>query len=178
MSSETVVVPSSSVPEEKPLSKQASQQEKVIQRIESLEVALLTLKKTAELAVSEIKSLKKQAKKIKVNKQKKEFKGERKPHGFAVPSTVSDEICVFMGVAPGTPISRTDVTKRLTEYIKEKKLQNPKNIRQVIPDETFLNILGKEAKDEFLTHFTMQKYLNHHFLKAEVKNTTTTTDVV
>jgi upstream activation factor subunit UAF30 len=173
MSSETVVVPPSPIQEEKPLSKQASQQEKMIQRIESLEVALQTMKKTAELAVSEIKSLKKQAKKIKVNKQKKEFKGERKPHGFAVPSTVSDEICVFMGVAPGTNISRTDVTKRLTEYIKEKNLQNPKNRRQIIPDETFLNILGKEAKDEFLTHFTIQKYLNHHFTKS-VKNTTTT----
>jgi len=178
MSSEPVIVSPSPIQEEKPLSKQASQQEKLIQRIESLEVALQTLKKTAEIAVSEIKSLKKQAKKIKVNKQKKEFKGERKPHGFAVPSTTSDEMCVFMGVAPGTNISRTDVTKRLTEYIKEKNLQNPKNKRQIIPDETFLNILGKEAKDVFLTHFTMQKYLNHHFLKAEVKNTTTTPVVV
>ena len=163
MSSETALTLS----EEKPLSKQASQQEKLIQRIESIEIALQTLKKCAELTLTEVKSLKKQAKKIKTQKQKKEFKGERKAHGFAVPSSVSDEMCIFMGGEPGTLVSRTEVTKRLTQYITEHQLQNPKNRRQIIPDETLLKILGENVKDIYLTHFTIQKYLNQHFFKTE-----------
>jgi chromatin remodeling complex protein RSC6 len=155
--------------EGKPLSKQASQQEKIIQRIDSIETALQTLKKCVELTLTEVKSLKKQAKKIKSQKQKKEFKGERKAHGFAVPSTVSDAMCIFMGVEPGTLISRTEVTKRLTQYITEHQLQNPKNKRQIIPNETLLNFLGEKAKDVYLTHFTIQKYLNQHFLLKEKK---------
>ena len=155
--------------EKKPLSKQATQQEKLLERIDSLENALLTLKKTADIAVLEIKALKKQANKVKAQKQKKVPKADRKPHGFAVPTKVSDEICVFMGVAPGSLIARTEVTQRMTEYIKEKQLQNKENQRQVLPDETLNRILGDAAKDQFLTHFTIQKYINHHFLKTPKK---------
>lgn len=150
------------------LSKQATQNEKILSKIDSLETALLTLKKAAEIAVGEIKGLKKQSKKI-LNKQqrsKKVLKTDRKPHGFAVPSVVSDELCQFMGCEPGALVARTDVTKKLTEYIQTHNLQNPANRRQIVPDETMQRLLGDEAKDVFLTHFTMQKYINRHFKKA------------
>jgi hypothetical protein len=29
-----------------------------------------------------------------------------------------------------------------------------------------MSLLGEEAKDVFLTHFTMQKYMNRHFEKV------------
>jgi chromatin remodeling complex protein RSC6 len=152
----------------KPLSKQASQQEKLSEKVESLETALQTLKKAADIAVLEVKALKKQIIKLKVQKPKKTVKTDRKPHGFAVPTNASDELCVFMGVAPGTLIARTAVTQRLTEYIKEKKLQNVECQRQVLPDATLQKLLGDASKDQFLTHFTIQKYINHHFLKSPV----------
>ena len=55
----------------KPLSKQASQQEKLSEKVESLETALQTLKKAADIAVLEVKALKKQILKLKVQKPKK-----------------------------------------------------------------------------------------------------------
>jgi len=150
----------------KPLSKQASQQEKLSEKVESLETALQALKKAADIAVLEIKALKKQVLKLKVQKPKKTVKTDRKPHGFAVPTRASDELCVFMGVAPGTLIARTAVTQRLTDYITEQKLQNVECKRQVLPDATLQKLLGDASKDQFLTHFTIQKYINHHFLKS------------
>jgi chromatin remodeling complex protein RSC6 len=158
------------------LSKQATQNEKILSKIDSLETALIALKKAAEIAVGEIKGLKKQSKKIltKQQRSKKVLKTDRKPHGFAVETTVSDELCKFMGRETGSLVARTDVTKKLTDYIKEHNLQNPENKRQIIPDETLQNLLGEEAKDVYLTHFTMQKYINRHFKKA----TPPTTNVV
>ena len=157
----------------KPIS--LSPQDKILAKIDELEMALLANKKSAELAVLEIRNLKKQVKKLKPQKNKKVLKLDRKPHGFAVPTLVSDELCLFMKVEPGTFVSRTNVTKKLTEYISEKKLQNPENKRQIIPDAVLSSLLGELAKDAYLTHFTIQKYMNHHFIKNVASPPTTTT---
>ena len=106
------------------------------------------------------------ANKVKIPKQKKTVKPDRKPHGFAVDSKVSDLLCEFMSVPAGSLVARTAVTQRLAEYIKEKNLQNSKNKRQVIPDETLTELFGEAAKDQYLTHFNIQKYINHHFIKS------------
>ena len=71
-----------------------------------------------------------------------------------------------MNVVPGTLVSRTNVTKRLTQYIKEQKLQNNENMRQILPNAVLSSLLGPDAKDAYLTHFTIQKYMNHHFIKS------------
>jgi chromatin remodeling complex protein RSC6 len=152
--------------EKKILSKQATQHEKLLEKIDSLETALSTLKKAADMACLEIKTLKKQAHKLKLQKQKKQVKTDRKPHGFAVPTKVSDLICEFMGLPTGSFVARTAVTQRLTEYVKEKNLQNKENPREIIPDTFLMKILGDAARNQYLTHFTIQKYINHHFIKS------------
>lgn len=145
-----------------------SPQEKIMAKIDELELALLANKKSAELAVLEMRNFKKLIKKLKPQKNKKVLKPDRKPHGFAVPSVVSEELCHFMKVVPGTLVSRTNVTKQLTHYISENKLQNVDNKRQILPDAVLSSLLGDAAKDAYLTHFTIQKYMNHHFIKSVV----------
>lgn len=92
-------------------------------------------------------------------------KKERKPCGFAVSSKVSPEMCEFMGRKEGELISRIEITQYLNKYIKEKDLENPENRQNIMPDEGLWKILGEEARNEKITHFTIQKYLNKHFLK-------------
>jgi chromatin remodeling complex protein RSC6 len=92
-------------------------------------------------------------------------KRERKPCGFAVSSKVTADMCAFMGREEGTLISRIEITKYLNLYIKEKTLENPENKQIIIPDENLWKILGEEARNEKITHFTIQKYLNKHFVK-------------
>ena len=92
-------------------------------------------------------------------------KKERKPCGFAVSSKVTPEMCEFMGRKEGELISRIEITKYLNKYIKEKDLENPENRQNIVPDENLWKILGEEARNEKITHFTIQKYLNKHFLK-------------
>jgi chromatin remodeling complex protein RSC6 len=53
----------------------------------------------------------------------------------------------------------------LNLYIKEQGLENPENKQIIVPDEKLWKILGDEAREEKITHFTIQKYLNKHFVK-------------
>jgi len=93
---------------------------------------------------------------------------ERKPCGFAIPSQVTDDMCEFMGVENGTPISRIQITQQINKYIKENNLENPENKQNILPDEKLWKILGEDARSANITHFTLQKHLNKHFVKKTV----------
>tara|TARA_B100000674_G_C37522315_1_gene769969 strand:- start:175 stop:645 length:471 start_codon:yes stop_codon:yes gene_type:complete len=99
----------------------------------------------------------------KINKNKN--KGSRKPSGFAVPTEISTELCKFMKVSHGVKLARTEVTQYIISYIKEKKLQDEKNGRKIKPDKALKSLLNVK-KNEDLTYFNLQKYMNKHFVKA------------
>lgn len=97
----------------------------------------------------------------KIEKQKR----EPKKKGFTQPIKISSILANFMNVPTETLISRTEVTKYIMRYIKDKGLENPSNRRQIWPDEALWNVLGENArKEQCLTHFNLQKYMNVHFL--------------
>ena len=110
------------------------------------------------------KNVKKQMKCLKKEVIKTKNKGNRQPSGFAKPSKVTKELCEFMNKAEGTEIARTEVTRALVAYIKENKLENTTNSKIISPDEKLKNLLALNDSDE-LTYFTIQKYMNKHFVK-------------
>lgn len=110
------------------------------------------------------KNVKKQMKCLKKEVIKTKNKGNRQPSGFAKPSKVTKELCEFMNKAEGTEIARTEVTRALVAYIKENKLENTKNSKIISPDEKLKTLLELNDSDE-LTYFTIQKYMNKHFVK-------------
>jgi len=87
------------------------------------------------------------------------------PSGFAKPIKLSEEICKFLEIPEGSELSRTEVTRRLTQYIKTNNLNNPANRRFILPDAKLRQILALKG-DEEVSYFTIQHYLNHHFIKA------------
>lgn len=98
----------------------------------------------------------------KINKNKN--KANRKPSGFAVPTPISEELCKFMNVEQGVKLARTEVTQYIISYIKEKKLQDNSNGRKIKPDKALKSLLNVKKNDD-LTYFTLQKYMNKHFVK-------------
>ena len=109
------------------------------------------------------KSVKKQMKGLKKEVVKNKNKGNKQPSGFAKPSKVTKELCEFMNKSEGTEIARTEVTKALVTYIKENKLNNSTNGKIIEPDNKLKELLGIEDGQE-LTYFTIQKYMNKHFV--------------
>ena len=114
------------------------------------------------------KNLKKEIKKMKKHKAPKVV-GKRLPSGFAKPGYISPELCSFIGVAEGTEMARTNVTKFLVKYIKDNELQykTEKNKNKIMPDLKLKSLLDiDDTVIEELTFFTMQKYMTKHFTKS------------
>jgi chromatin remodeling complex protein RSC6 len=119
------------------------------------------------------KDVKKELKSLKKSTKTK-VKSKKPPSGFAKPTKVTKELCVFMNRPDGTEIARTEVTKFLVQYIKTNGLQeqNGETKNKIVPDEKLQSLLclnTHEAND--LTFFTIQKYMNKHFISN--KNTST-----
>ena len=71
------------------------------------------------------------------------------------PMKISDDLAAIVGKGP---LPRTEVTKKLWAYIKSKKLQDPKNKRNIVPDEKLSKVLGKKT----INMFEMTKLVNKH----------------
>lgn len=91
-------------------------------------------------------------------------KAKRSPSGFAKPTDLSAELCTFLGVEAGTQLARTDVTKKITEYIKTHSLQNQANKKIIVPDATLGKLLNNNGEE--VTYFNLQKFLKVHFTKT------------
>lgn len=87
---------------------------------------------------------------------------KRPPSGFAKPTKISDALCQFLGQPSGTEMARTEVTKHLTKYIKEHKLQDPANKRIIMCDAQLSGLLNVNPSDE-VTYFNLQRYMKPHF---------------
>lgn len=73
---------------------------------------------------------------------------------------VSPALQKFLGVGE---CSRPESMKRIWDYIRDQKLQNPQNKREVFCDETLKPVLGGKDKVGFLE---IAKLLSEHFPKA------------
>ena len=67
----------------------------------------------------------------------------------------SPELSVIVGEQP---LPRTEVTRRLWDYIKARNLQNPANKRNVLCDEPLRAVMGKDE----VTMFEMTKLVGQH----------------
>ena len=84
------------------------------------------------------------------------------PSGFAKPGPVSDELRKFLSLKEGELIARTEVTKRITEYCKERNLQKEEDKRTIFADAGLRKLLRLKKGDE-LTFFNLQKYMKIHY---------------
>jgi len=75
------------------------------------------------------------------------------------PVKLSPELSEFVGGAVEMP--RTEVTKKVWEYIKGKNLQNPANKKEILCDVKLASLL----KTEKLNMMGIAKALNPHFIK-------------
>ena len=129
-----------------------------LQQMASLFASMKSDFKTLEKTVArELKSAQKTTKKRKVS-------ANRAPSGFVKPARISDELAKFLGKTTGTEMARTEVSKEINAYIREKGLQDKENGRIIHPDSGLSKLLAIGSNDE-LTYFNLQRYMKHHFIK-------------
>jgi len=127
--------------------------------------ALAALLKETQAALRNLTKDYDRMKKLVEKTERKRANARSNPNGFAKPSKITDELCDFLGVAKGTEMSRTDVTRKVNAYIKEHNLNKPENRRIILPDPKLRKILGVKPEDE-VSYFSLQKYLSRSFIKA------------
>tara|TARA_B000000441_G_C21737483_1_gene351015 strand:- start:80 stop:685 length:606 start_codon:yes stop_codon:yes gene_type:complete len=103
---------------------------------------------------------------MKASAKKRRNTGNRKPSGFIKPTRISDELAHFLGKSVGTEMARTEVSKEINAYIQQHKLQD-KNNGRIIHADTKLSKLLKLSKEDELTYFNLQRFMKHHFYKAD-----------
>ena len=81
---------------------------------------------------------------------------KRKPNAaFMKALTPSAKLAAVIGPKA---IARTQVVKKMWEYIKKHKLQNPKNRRNILADSKLKEVFGKAE----VTMFEMTKIISKH----------------
>ena len=137
----------------------------------SITARLLAVRETVSELISEAKRLEKKAAKVQKladkRRRRKVVEGEAgKPARvsiFQVPTGLTPELCAFMGRPAGSLESRSNVTKFITKYVSDNNLKNKHDINA---DAKLLKLLRLNKEDK-LTYFNLQKYLNVHYLKAD-----------
>ena len=100
----------------------------------------------------------------KAGSKRKRKAGNRQPSGFVKPTKISDELAKFLGIASGSEMARTDVTRGINTYIRAQNLQDKDNGRKINPDAKLAALLNLKKNDE-LTYFNLQRYMSPHFAK-------------
>jgi hypothetical protein len=133
--------------------------------IQSMESVIQSQKTALHQMEKEFSHFKRLATSFIENTKKSSEKKPRKPSGFVLPVPISPELCRFLNIPEGSQVSRTEVTKYLIHYIDEHQLIDPERKTIVVPNDALSALLGPDVDAETLTRFTIQKYMNRHFLR-------------
>lgn len=118
---------------------------------------MATTKKSASTSTAK-KSAKPAAKSASA---KGDAKPARKPNAaFMKPMKPSAELAAVVGAAPQP---RSEITKRVWDYIKKNNLQDAQNRRQINADDKLKPVFGGKAN---VTMFEMTKLVNNHLSEA------------
>lgn len=141
------------------------------QEVKAVTSRLLTIREVVSEMITESKKLEKKAAKLQklADKRRKrkaaaEAGADGKPPRisiFQIPNLLTPELCKFMGRPTGSKECRSNVTKHITQYVRDNNLKNKHDIN---PDPKLKALLNLKDSDK-LTYFNLQKYLNVHYVK-------------
>ncbi len=116
-----------------------------------------TAKKTKKAAPKAKKKTTKTAKTTKTKATAKRTMKTRKPNAaFMRPLTPSSILATVVG---GSPLPRTEVTKKLWNYIKKNGLQDQTERRYINADDNLRAVFGGKGR---VSMFEMTKYISKH----------------
>jgi upstream activation factor subunit UAF30 len=127
-------------------------------------VTLETLNAALDAIAKEQRALRKDIRKIRQHFEDptgEKHEARTKNNGFNKPLGVSDKLRAFLGLAADEKISRSQVTRKVNEYVEAKGLKAGQNISL---DATLQDIL-QVPEGVQVTFLNIQKYINPHYLK-------------
>jgi chromatin remodeling complex protein RSC6 len=86
-------------------------------------------------------------------------------NSLEIPTTLSDELCKFLGVPTDTKLSRLDITIEIAKYIKENNLKSKVRPRGFCTDEVLYELLGPlhdQDRESGYSFDNLQRYITPH----------------
>jgi upstream activation factor subunit UAF30 len=143
---------------------------KFINQFQDIQAVMKTLHSNLKVLQKEVMRERKESKK-KESKIKKKSDKKKNPSGITKPSLISPELSKFLGLPLGELIPRTDVTSKIISYVKEHNLQDPKDKRNILPDDKLKELL--QPGDTVVSFFNIQTFMKNHFPSSTTETTTT-----
>ncbi len=148
-----------------------SEEVRLEQEVKAVTSRLLTIREVVSEMITESKKLEKKAAKLQKladKRRKRKVAAEAGADGkparisiFKIPNLLSPELCKFIGQPNGFKESRSNITKHITQYVRDNNLKNKHDINPDAKLKALLNLKDGEK----LTYFNLQKYLNVHYIK-------------
>ena len=124
--------------------------------------------KTLKAVIQNLEKIHKREIKL-VGKKKKREKDPNAPkYGITAPADVPADIVKFFKLDADEQLARTDIIKKIYEYVKEHDLKDKKNGSIMYPDAKLKKLL-KIKDDEELTIHTVSKYLARCYPKSKAQ---------
>lgn len=151
--------------------------DKIVDRFKKIKSTIITLLREQEILVKLFKkNCNLEVKKMSGRKKKKNnIDGEQKKSGFTKPTNIPDKIADFLNIDQNTIMPRTDVTKKIYEYIKTNNLQDVNDKKKSNTDEKLSKLfdLPLNSVIEFSTFQTLlSKVYNPDKYTSQVPSTT------
>ena len=124
-------------------------------RFQHILSTLNDLKKTIAVVIEDVKKL---------QKDKKKTKNTNLKSGFVKQVPVTEKLASFVGIKNDDLISRVDVTKFVTDYIKTNDLQVKDNKQHFTLDEKLADLFAMELNSQ-IHYFKLQAHLKDHYPK-------------
>ena len=86
---------------------------------------------------------------------------EKRPQ---TPLSLSKDLSKFLSVEQGTKLTKSEVMKSISSYIKEKNLQVAENKRQFVPNKQLAKIFNMKSPYS-MTFVEINKHVSHHLSK-------------
>ncbi len=115
----------------------------ISKRTKDLQESIRILQKTCKNAEKQVKTQKKKVQ---------------------VPLNLSQDLEKFLGVEKGTQLTKAEVMKAVSDYIKSNDLQIKENRRKFKPNKQLNKIFGMNVKDS-LTFVEINKHVSSHLTK-------------
>lgn len=140
----------------------------IVKRIDaeglSLRMLAKDVRKVQKLYGEELKVHQRESRKA-AKKAAKKKNSNKTPSGFANPGPISEKLSEFLGLPKESMIARTEVTKILSKYIKDNKLQVETNKRTFVPDAKLQGLFGT-PDGEAVHFFKIQTLMKQHYISA------------
>lgn len=134
--------------------------------VKDLADVYLVVKEVLKKARDVKRDVEREMRELKKKSGRRTRRPDAKPGGVCKPVRISNQLADFIGIDHGQLIPRTQVSKKINEYIRDNNLQDLSDRRILLPNAALEKLFSSDyVQGNKLDFFSLQKFIKHHYVK-------------